>query len=390
MSKSNLSACLSMTIVAATAGPRSFAGEFSPTTTPCDDFWSHAILYQSKANPILQEFALQGRMHLQYAVGSSDQGEFTSGDLQDLGTDTWGNVDVRRWYMGFKATMFQNLKLQGHAIINPDWGPVYGGLFDFSATWSVSDQLQLNAGKLEVRFTKEFEISSKEIVTIERSLLNNQLSPKQLTGAWVNGRNVAGCWFYELGVYAADIQEEFTEFQGGAIVLGKIGYDLTAASGLEKAAVGFHWLHSTDPGDAGARPYDNNFALTGEMKQGRWAATSDVLYATGADVPDVWGISVIPTCNLTDKLQLVARYQFARANGDGGLKLQTRYELAAADLVTLSGDLYQAGYLGLNYYFCGQKLKVMTGVEYSHMRDDSTAGGGYDGWTWMSGLRVFF
>jgi phosphate-selective porin OprO/OprP len=381
-----------------------FAGEMTPplpATTPCDDLWSHAVLYKNKDNPILQEFALQGRLHLQYDAGSSDQGSFSSGDLQNLGTDTWQDIDVRRWCMGFKSTLFQHLKLQGHAVINPDWGPVYGGLFDFSATWGVSDQLQINAGKLETRFSKEYEISSREIVTIERSQLINQLSPGRLTGVWVNGKNVAGPWIYELGVYGADIQEEFTEFQGGAIILGKIGYDLASVAGLEKAVVGVHWMHSSKPGDAGAKKYDNSFALTGEMKQGRWAATSDLLYATGensltnAPVPDVWGISVIPTFNLTDKLQVVARYQFASSSDNNGLSLQTRYERTAPDLVGLSGkavsgDQYQAGYLGLNYYLCGHKLKLMTGVEYATMQDDAEDGGEYDGWTWMSGLRLYF
>jgi len=229
------------------------AAETTPAATACDALWNCAILYKSKENPILQEFALQGRIHVQYTVGSSNQGNFNSGDLQELGVETWGNVDVRRWYMGFKSTLFQNLKVQGHAIINPDWGPVYGGLFDLYATWGVNEQLQINAGKLETKFSKEYEISSREIVTLERSLLVNQLSPGRLTGAWVNGKNVAGPWIYEFGVYGADIQEEFTEFQGGAIILGKLGYDLTTTSGFDKALVGLHWMHSTDPGDAGAK-----------------------------------------------------------------------------------------------------------------------------------------
>lgn len=377
------------------------AAETTPAATACDALWNCAILYKNKENPILQEFALQGRIHVQYAVGSSNQGNFNSGDLQELGVETWGNVDVRRWYMGFKSTLFQNLKVQGHAIINPDWGPVYGGLFDLYATWGVNEQLQINAGKLETKFSKEYEISSREIVTLERSLLVNQLSPGRLTGAWVNGKNVAGPWIYEFGVYGADIQEEFTEFQGGAIILGKLGYDLTNASGFDKALVGLHWMHSTDPGDAGAKPYDNSFALTGDVKQGRWAATADLLYAsgrndvTGADIPNVWGISIIPTFDITKKLQLVARYQFASSQEDNGLKLQNRYELTASDLIghsgkAVSGDQYQAAYLGLNYYLCGQKLKVMTGLEYAHMLDHAGDGGEYDGWTWTSGLRLFF
>jgi phosphate-selective porin OprO/OprP len=366
-----------------------------------DDLWSHAILYQSQDNPILQEFALQGRFHVQYAVGSADQGNFTSGDLQKLGMETWGNADVRRWYMGFKSTLFHDLKLQGHAVINPDWDPVYNSIFDLYATWGVNDQLQLNTGKVEVKFTKEYEVSSKEIVTLERSLLINQLAPGQITGVWVAGRNVAGPLNYELGIYSADVQEEFTEFQAGAITLGKIGYDLKSATGLEKAGVGLHWMRSTQPGVADAKKYDDNLALTGEIKQGRWAATSDLVYAsgkndlTGADVPDVWGISIIPTYNFTEKLQLVTRYQLARSDQNNGITLQNRYDRLASDLISqsgkaIAGNQYQAGYLGLNYYLYSQKLKLMTGVEYATMQDAASDGGEYNGWTWTTGLRLFF
>ena len=88
------------------------SSQMAPAST-FDDLWSHAILYQNQDNPILQEFALQGRLHVQYAVGSTEQGNFTSGDLQKLGIETWGNADVRRWYMGFRSTLFHDLKLQG-------------------------------------------------------------------------------------------------------------------------------------------------------------------------------------------------------------------------------------------------------------------------------------
>ena len=397
-----------LTAVAMAAAPLcapSLAGEITPTpkaplpaTTACDDLWNAAILYKNETNPILQEFALQGLFQVQYATGSSNQGNFTSGDLQSLGTDTWGNLDVRRWYMGVKSTLFHHLKLQGQAVINPDWGPVYCGLFDAYASWGIDDQVQLYAGKYMVSFTKEYQISSREIVTLERSMLANQLSPGQLTGAWVNGKNVAGFWSYELGIYGADIQEDFSEFQGGVIVLGKIGYDLASVTGLKKAAAGLHWMHSTDPGDAGAKPYDNSFALYGEMKQGRWAATTDLIYATGkndltgAVVPNAWGINIIPTYDITEKLQLSARYQFASSDQNNGLSLQSRYERTAPDLAGMNykGNQYQAAYLGLNYYLCCQKLKLMTGVEYAHMQDDAYDGGEYDGWTWTSGLRMYF
>ncbi len=44
------------------------------------------------------------------------------------------------------------------------------------------------------------------------------------------------------------------------------------------------------------------------------------------------------------------------------------------------GDAYFAGYAGLNYYFYGQKLKVMSGVKYAKMAG-GPGGGDFDGWT---------
>jgi phosphate-selective porin OprO/OprP len=403
MKTHHLPASLAATaMVAAITCTPSIAGETPAPPAPapekpsslCDDLWSHAVLYKNKENPVIQEFALQGRFQVQYAVGDSDQGSFSSGDLQDLGTPTWEDVDVRRWYMGFKSTLFHDLKIQGHAVINADWGPVYNSLYDLYATYGVNDQLQINAGKIEVKFTKEFEVSSKEIVTLERSLLVNQLSPGLITGAWINGKDIAGPWFYELGIYAADVQQEFTEFQGGALTLAKLGYDLSKATGLEKSAVGLHWMHSTKPGEAGAKSFGDSFSLAGEVKQGRWAAIGDIMYGIGDGTqPDAWGFSVIPTYDITDKLQVVGRYQFASSDGDNGLNLQSRYERTAEDFIagtSTYGDQYQAAYLGLNYYLCGHKLKLMTGVEYANMQDDANDGGEFDGWTWTTGLRMYF
>ena len=44
------------------------------------------------------------------------------------------------------------------------------------------------------------------------------------------------------------------------------------------------------------------------------------------------------------------------------------------------GDAYFAGYTGLNYYFYGQELTIMSGVKYARMTG-GPGGGGFDGWT---------
>ena len=84
------------------------------------------------------------------------------------------------------------------------------------------------------------------------------------------------------------------------------------------------------------------------------------------------------------KLQLVTRLQIATSVDPNGLRVPGRYErLAAGD--DESGNTYLSGYLGLNYYIYGNKLKIMNGIEYSQM-----GGGNFDGYTMMTGLRMSF
>jgi hypothetical protein len=57
-----------------------------------------------------------------------------------------------------------------------------------------------------------------------------------------------------------------------------------------------------------------------------------------------------------------------------------RYESPAG---LLPGDLYQAGYAGLNYYIARHRLKLMSGVEYATL-------GGQDVWTASTMFRFYF
>ena len=105
---------------------------------------------------MLQEFALQGRMHLQYATGDSDQGDFSTGDRPD--EVTWGDIEVRRWRLGIKSKWFNVFKLEGQINVSPDWDPFYSNLYDLYLTYAPTEQFNLSAGKTKVKFTKEQEI----------------------------------------------------------------------------------------------------------------------------------------------------------------------------------------------------------------------------------------
>ena len=87
---------------------------------------------------------------------------------------------------------------------------------------------------------------------------------------------------------------------------------------------------------------------------------------------------------MTAKLQLVARYTFLDSDGDNGVSLPTYENRVARG----SGDRYNEGYVGVNYYFYGHRLKLQSGVQFADMHDRANDGGAYSGTSWVTGLRV--
>ncbi len=394
----------------ALAGPQEpVASEPTPTTptplTGYDRVWSHATLYKSDENDVLQEFSLQGRIQLQYAIGDSDQGNYGSDDRpEDV---RWGDdIEVRRWRLGFKSKWFRQWKFEGQIDVSPDWNPFYRQIYDLYVVYAPSDALNIGIGKYKAnQFGIEHFTSSKEILTMERSLLSNTLFAGELTGMRINGKK--DNWTYSFNLYSGDITQEFSSFETGMIMQASIGYDFHEKLGLEKALVKFDWQHSDDSRNGrnvGDEPrlsatssgnYENAFSLNGHFEQGKWGLYTDVLGASGRGTTgDVWGVIFIPSYYLTDGLQLVGRYQYAHGDNDG-LRLQSRYErLTAPPVGTLTdggrGENYHAFYLGLNYYLYGHKLKLMAGAEYHTMDNGNDAGGKFDGVTGIAGVRMSF
>jgi phosphate-selective porin OprO/OprP len=377
--------------------------------TAWDRTWSAFTLYKNDDNQILQEFSLQGRLQVQSIYGESDGDSFNTSDYKDAGNDenVWGNdIEARRARLGFKSKWFQNWKFEGQINVDNDGhdnsgdNTYYKDLYDLFLTYTHSDALNISAGKTKVKFTREQEISSKEILTMERSLLSNTLFPGELTGAWVSGKGIQEHWLYELGVYGNEREREFSDFEGGTIVLGKIGYDYSSQVGWDSAVASFHYMHNSEPGyrtsdpdpdySPGTSPsFKDSIAFTNDITQGRFGFTTDIVYGMGDEdlgQSDVFGISLIPSYFIADGLQLVGRLQVATCEDPDDLRLPGRYErLKAGPSSEERGNTYTSAYVGLNYYLYGHKLKLMNGIEYSHL-----GGGDYDGYTLMSGLRFSF
>ena len=392
--------------------------------TAYDKIWSAATLYKDENNPILQEFSLQGRLQVQSIYGEAGGDSYNTSDWRgNSGTandlKTWGNdLEVRRAYFGFKSKWFNSVKLEGQIDVNTDGrdlqgnDPYYGDIYDLYAIYGTTDQFNIGVGKQELKITREQEISSKEIVTFERSLVANMVHPGNLTGVWVTGKNVADHWLYEAAIYGADQAQEFSSFKNGALYFLKGGYDYSDQVGFDTAVVALRYTHNSNPGFQSDKndgwfgqptspAFTDTISLSNEIQQGRFGFTTDINYGFGlsgtadrngndnvaVNQSDVFGITLIPTYYIAPGLQLVARFQFATSGDPDGLQVSSRYERLAQEGMGSRGrgNTYTAEYLGLNWYLYGHKLKIMNGIEYSQM-----GGGSYDGYTAMTGLRFAF
>jgi len=335
----------------------------------CDDLWSMATLYKDDANAFLQEFKLVGRYHGQYAYVDSDQGDY----------EDWEN---RRWRVGAQAKLFNRVKLFGQIDINDEFDPFYKQIDEAWAEVSLGKDNKIRVGKQKPLFTHEYTVSSKKIVTFERSLLVNQIIPDKASGIDYHGK--AGEFNYSLGVFSGDGDREFGGFDESVFAVASIGTDL----GFADWRLGY--LYNDDENNNTTAAYrhavSNSLLFGGD---GPFKVATDLIWADGFE-GDAYGAVILPTYDLTDKLQVVGRYQYAHGDNDT-LRAQSRYERRVPNIEDGGrGEEYHAFYAGLNYYLCDHRLKLMAGAEYSDLSDGAGDGGDFEGWTLLTGVRLYF
>ena len=353
-----------------------FAGESKPTD-PADSFldlWNIPQLYSDKDSNFINDLKLVGRYQWQYGDVDFDDGNYS-------------DSEVRRFRLGTEAKILGgDWKVKGEINVDDEFSPFYKSLEEAYIRYQGSDKFNVTIGRQKPAWSYEWSTSSRKILTFERSLLTNQLSPKKTTGINLSGS--LDNWSYSLGVYNGNIDEEFGDFDdAGEFVIASLGYDYSESSSFDKAAWRFDILHNKDEGNNAAKAYENSFSLSHSLSAGKIDLNADLIHASGYS-DDAYGIILLPTYDLSDKLQLVGRYTYANGDNDG-LRAQKRYERKVPLTDGGYGDSYQSFYLGLNYYLNDHKLKLMTGIEYADM-DGGSDGGDYDGLTLFSGFRFYF
>ena len=174
-----------------------------------------------------------------------------------------------------------------------------------------------------------------------------------------------------------------------------VGYNLPLF--YETGSLHLDYLFNNgNPANNALEPYDHILSLWHQGQSGPFGLGVDLTAGHGIEGnKSVLGVTVLPTYVLWkdivrkgDALEAVLRYQYAVSDGDNGLQLQPRYE---EEIVPGGhGNAYQAIYAGINYLIFGNRFKLMTGAEYSVMKNSAINGDTYNGWTYIAGVRLFF
>ncbi len=372
--------------------------------------WDFPTLYKNDAAAFLNGFRIIGRAHF---------------DMYNLNSNLGSDQDwiVRRLRLGIRATFFHKLDLLVETELasqNPG-GPLligdpgYQRLTSAYLAYRFSDALKLTVGKQRANFTLDGSTSTNELLTLERNNLSNNLwfTASLFSGVSLSGK--IGAWEYNTGLfsggsyYAPQSQfegssKEFGNFNGGNFWLASIGYDFARMLNVKRALLRADFVQNDPDTQSNAtRSLSQIGSLNFQLDAGRWGLSADVAAGRGAlGQSDVFGAVVMPWFNITQKLQMVARYTYLASADPDGLRFN-RYESTVAvntnkngtfkvnrfgAVIQQRGDEYNEVYLGLNWLIHGHRLKLQTGWQYTWMHDSANNGGAYHGWMWTSGLRV--
>ncbi len=352
-------------------------GQANPDTrqrhAAVEPFPSLGLLHRDPDAKFLNELWVLGRYHGQYYWADGSDGD----------DEGWDN---RRFRLGTQMRLFGNLTLHAQTVAEndpDDFDPEYNGFTELWAGWRFDEAFMLTIGQQKHRFSHDRNVSSRYINTIERAQLTNMFRADYTPAVTASGR--IGPWSYYGGAFTnkagPDMVGAFSDFDSGYSLLGSVTRDLGKALGTDTAFLNVSAVHSDATQEATNLNYfDTGLASALILTDGSWSLVSEAKAGLGNANGDAVGLQVQPGWFLTDNWQIVGRYQYAWSDGDDGLRAQGRYETLAG---MTTGDSYQAGYLGLNHYLAGYRVRALYGVEYSTLDDR-------DCWTFAVMFRVFF
>jgi hypothetical protein len=280
--------------------------------------------------------------------------------------------------------------------------------FDADKFWDFAsiDAMEMGYGRRTGRMADEWQRSSTMINCLERSSFSNKLwlydqengNPLAAWVKWKAGRNT-----FDTAIFSGTYDDYIGGWTDSNVYYASWLGDYSESSSYELHE---YWLSYykqegslTDERLAGGN--DWAFSFVNRIGDGPWALHTTLAFGNNGDQTaanregDFGGIVLMPMYWLMEKkLKLVSRYLYQQSSQSEGIKLNSRYVPLAdsrdgsIDLNSGRGDEHHAFYLGLNYYFCGENLKLVNGLQYDDLR--SAGANQYEGWTIGSSFRIWF
>jgi hypothetical protein len=226
-----------------------------------------------------------------------------------------------------------------------------------------------------------------------------------------------GRWDIDLGIFSGDVDPEFSEFDSSndyfyTLRLGRsfenMPWFTKSRLDLRLTVNGNEADNSSSNRDSlGAYDLDWVGSLAYTAEKDRFSLLADFIYGNNGEAfnkagkprpnreGSFWAVVIMPSYYIVDnKLEAVFRYQYAHASEAQGIRMSSRYVRHAGNSAKLPavaegrGDEHHSAYLGLNYYLCGDNIKVMIGVEYDELSSDGVDI--YEGISAWAAFRMYF
>lgn len=364
-------------------------------------------IYRNKKNPWIQQVEISGRFHYQFGrvEGEDVRGnDFEKSFVEFRRARVSAEVDFLEYFeVEVGINLVDDNRYRANHPDTLDWGhdsfdSVKFG-FDLGDLLGdrFFDDIELTYGRMKLDMSEEVHTSSNDLLVIERSALTDRLGGDESRPTGLTLELEKGDWTAVLGLFSNEADYTFlSSWNDGLFFYGSLEWEPN-----KRWTLRLDHAHADQEQANSALGYRHGTALSVIYDSKRWGVSTDFVYAKNSHDEsrnplregDFYGGVITPWVWLwEDRLRLVGRYQYARAQETEGFRLQNRYARGqhfppTTDLDGGYGDENHSFYLGLNWLLCEESVRVMSGISHDLMSartDDVSAT------TYLFAVRTFF
>ena len=380
----------------------------------CENLQNFGEFYDSPESSVLQQAELF--LSYQHQIAHIDGSDLAGQNFND------SFEEFRRFWMGLTGKFGTYWKFKFVSQLSNDrnaypddyrqWGHetfrAANLTFDAKQFWDIDkvDSFEIGYGRRTGRMADEWQRSSTIINCLERSSFANKLwlydkEKGNPLATWVKWK--AGQHTFDAAIFSGTYHDYLGGWNDSTVFYGSWLGDYSSSSEYELLEywISYYKQETAPSEDRLAGGNDWALSLVNRIGTENWAIHSTLAMGNNGDQTNpnregnFGGVVLMPMYWISpDKFKLVGRYVHQQSDQPEGLKLNSRYAPMAEardstiDLNGGRGDQHQSVYLGLNYYLCGENLKLITGIQHDELKSSNITQ--YRGWTIGSSFRIWF